>query len=535
MAKLNLNTAEQARVQLTQKQQKHIEQIYKGVAKDIDEKIKKLPNVSSAHLQKTYLENLKKQVIDELDKASGDLQGMIEGNMKSVAESVLDSTLDFTKKVGLSVEGLYSHVPDEIVKSVASGQLYEGDWTLSKAIWKDHMKTQYNINTVVAKGIAENKSAYDIAKDLEKYVDPSAEKPWDWSKVYPSVGKKIDYNAQRLARTMVSHAYQQAFVRSTQKNPFVTKYKWDASNSARTCPICAERDGKLYDKNDLPLDHPNGMCTFEAVIPDSMEDIADRIADWTYGADDPELDTWAEDLYGTTNIIPNSGTLGIWREDSPREITSSIDRRFSQLMQKYPVSTVKSYGDMILVEQQEWDRAFRQNLKEYLAQNPRISEKSAREAVLKLMTARPTANESVTMAGSYDAALKSIRINTNSSDFSKSMEEVYRQRQEYLEKQDQRAAEGKRRRGFSGLGMNGETTLIHEYGHAISEEFNLSKDKDMRALFNSLTEEERSIQLSRYGSDDIEEFIAEGFSESQLDDARELSRKILHIIEGKFN
>lgn len=535
MAKLSLNTAEQARVQLTQKQQKHIEQIYKGVAKDIDERIKKLPNVPSAPLQKTYLENLKKQVLDELDKASGDLQGIIEGNMKSVAESVLDSTLDFTKKVGLSIEGLYSHVPDEIVKSVASGQLYEGDWTLSKAIWKDHMKTQYNINTVVAKGIAENKSAYDIAKDLEKYVDPSAEKPWDWSKVYPGVGRKIDYNAQRLARTMVSHAYQQAFVRSTQKNPFVTKYKWDASNSARTCPICAERDGQLYDKNDLPLDHPNGMCTFEAVIPDSMEDIANRIADWTYGADDPELDTWAEDLYGTTNITPNRGTLGIWREDSPREITSSIDRRFSQLMQKYPVSTVKSYGDMILVEQQEWDRAFRQNLKDYLAQNPRISEKSAREAVLKLMTARPTANESVTMAGSYDAALKSIRINTNSSDFSKSMEEVYRQRQEYLTKQDQRAAEGKRRRGFSGLGMNGEINLIHEYGHAISEEFNLSQDKDMRALFNSLTEEERSIQLSRYGSNDIEEFIAEGFSESQLDDARELSRKILHIIEGKFN
>lgn len=298
MAKLSLNTAEQTRVQLTQKQQKQIEQIYKGVAKDIDERIKKLPNVPSAPLQKAYLENLKSQILDELDKASGDLQSMIEGSMKSVAESVLDSTLDFAKKVGFSVEGLYSHVPDEIVKSVASGQLYDGNWTLSKAIWKSHMKTQYNVNTVVSKGIAENKSAYAIAKDLEKYVDPSAEKPWDWSKVYPGVGKKIDYNAQRLARTMVSHAYQQAFVRSTIKNPFVTKYRWDASNSARVCPICAERDGQLYDKNDLPLDHPNGMCTFEAVIPESMEDIADRVADWAYGADDQELDTWAEDLTG---------------------------------------------------------------------------------------------------------------------------------------------------------------------------------------------------------------------------------------------
>lgn len=298
MAKLNLKPAEQIRVQLTLKQQKQIEQIYKGVAKDIDQRIKKIPNVSSAPLQRYYLENLNKQVLDELNKASSGLQDMIEGNMKSVAESVIDSTLDFAQKVGLSVEGLYSRVPDDIIKAVATGQLYDGDWTLSKAIWKDHMKTQYNVNTVVAKGIAENKSAYDIAKDLEKYVDPFAAKDWDWSKVYPGVSKKIDYNAQRLARTMVSHAYQQAFVRSTIKNPFVTKYRWDASNSARVCPICAERDGQLYDKNDLPLDHPNGMCTFEAVIPDSMEDIADRVADWAYGADDPELDTWAEDLTG---------------------------------------------------------------------------------------------------------------------------------------------------------------------------------------------------------------------------------------------
>lgn len=298
MAKLNLKPAEQIRVQLTLKQQKQIEQIYKGVAKDIDQRVKKIPNVSSAPLQRYYLENLKKQVLNELNKASSGLQDMIEGNMKSVAESILDSTLDFAQKVGLSVEGLYSHVPDDVVKAVATGQLYDGDWTLSKAIWKDHMKTQYNVNTVVAKGIAENKSAYDIAKDLEKYVDPSAAKDWDWSKVYPGVSKKIDYNAQRLARTMVSHAYQQAFVRSTIKNPFVTKYRWDASNSARVCPICADRDGQLYDKNDLPLDHPNGMCTFEAVIPDSMEDIADRVADWAYGADDTELDQWAEDLTG---------------------------------------------------------------------------------------------------------------------------------------------------------------------------------------------------------------------------------------------
>ena len=46
------------------------------------------------------------------------------------------------------------------------------------------------------------------------------------------------------------------------------------------------------------MDHPNGMCTFEAEIPDSMEKIADRLADWVQGKSDPELDTWMADLQG---------------------------------------------------------------------------------------------------------------------------------------------------------------------------------------------------------------------------------------------
>ena len=38
MAKLNLNTAQQARVNLTQKQQKHIAQIYKNAALSVGRK-----------------------------------------------------------------------------------------------------------------------------------------------------------------------------------------------------------------------------------------------------------------------------------------------------------------------------------------------------------------------------------------------------------------------------------------------------------------------------------------------------------------
>lgn len=306
MAKLNLNTAQQARVSLTQKQQKHIAQIYKNAALSVGRKARSLPNTPSSPLYKSELNKLKKELKIQLTAAEQALKGEIYDNMESVAQAVVKDNLQFLKNVGLTVEGAYSKVPTEIVKMVATGQLYEGKWSLSRALWKDHMKTQYDINTIVATGIAANKSAYDIAKDLEKYLKPDARKDWDWNKVYPGTRRKVDYSAQRLARTMVSHAYQQAFVRTTQNNPFVTEYIWLSSGGERMCEICADRNGQHYPKDKLPLDHPNGMCTFEAVLSGNMVDISNRIADWALGGSDPELDNWAESLYEQQGITPES-------------------------------------------------------------------------------------------------------------------------------------------------------------------------------------------------------------------------------------
>ena len=217
--------------------------------------------------------------------------------MKTVSEGVVQDQRDFLKLVGMpGFEFAFSHVPTQIVQTVANGDLYAGDWTLSKAIWGSSKKVSDDINRIVAEGIAANKSSYDIAKDLEKYVNPSAVKPWDWGKVYPGTNKVVDYNAQRLARTMVSHAYQQSILDTCNPNPFVTGIKWVASNSDRVCKLCMERNGTIYPKDDVPLDHPNGMCTFVAAIP-NMNDVADRIADWYDGNPDPALDRFAEYLY----------------------------------------------------------------------------------------------------------------------------------------------------------------------------------------------------------------------------------------------
>lgn len=298
MSKLKLNTAESNRVKLTKKQQDQIRRLYKRVSKKIGQQAQKIPATQSDVIRQKYLNKLQDQINNELNKIVSEIEGTVMNNMTQIASDVVDDNLKWLESVGMPVGGAFSHVPDDVVKSVATGKVYSKKWSFSKAIWGANEKTQKDINTIVAEGIAQNKSAYDIAKDLEKYVDPSARKDWSWSKVYPGTNKKVDYSAQRLARTLVSHAYQQAFVKTTQKNPFVTKYQWVGSNSHRICPICIDRDGKLFDKDALPLDHPNGMCTFVAVIEDSMEDIADRIEDWANGKEDSGLDAYAKDLYG---------------------------------------------------------------------------------------------------------------------------------------------------------------------------------------------------------------------------------------------
>lgn len=328
MAEWSLADAENIRNSLTKEQEDEISKLYRRVYLEARKKAQAVPKdgTVSQQIQKQYLNKLQKQ----LDKAYKSLGVGLEKEIKKQAEksagAVVSSAKEWAGEIGLSIEGAWSRVPTDIVNALVTGQVYGGNWSLSSAIWSDIQNKQSDINTIIAEGVAANKSAYDIAKDLEKYVDPNARKAWDWNKVYPGTAKKVDYNAQRLARTMVSHAYQQSLERVCKKNPFVTGYIWHSSGTERMCDLCEERDGQFFPKGDLPMDHPNGMCTFSAEIPDSMEDIADRLADWANGGEDADLDKWYTDMTGTKES-PNTSTQ---KWVSGKDLSSVWERREAQ-------------------------------------------------------------------------------------------------------------------------------------------------------------------------------------------------------------
>lgn len=301
--------AEKARDALLVSQKKEIAALYQQWADEIGERANSYAHKSTASsvVSERQMRELQKMMEETSKQVSNEVYNGITRNLHMVADSVVQCNNEWLASLGFNpgtVDAVFNYVPDDIVRNIVSGQIYDSGWSLSSRIWSDNEDTMKQAYQIVAGGVAQNKPMYEIAKDLEKYVSPSAAKPWnlrapDGKKIYP---KDVDYNAQRLGRTLVQHGYQQSFVATTQKNPFITDYIWIA-NGSRVCEICSNRNGRHYPKDDLPLDHPNGMCT---MVPDIVEDLTGQLADWFNSPDgtNEEIDQFASN-FGYVSVLKN--------------------------------------------------------------------------------------------------------------------------------------------------------------------------------------------------------------------------------------
>lgn len=299
--KLVFKDVEEAKKSIMVEQQREIAKLYEDWADDIAKQAEYYSHKfnSSAYVSERYYKQLRRQLRKTSQEVSNEIYNKIKSNMYLISDEVVKSNVKWLKSFGFSEEGLnatFSYVPKDTVERLVTGQIYKSGWSLSKRIWGDNEQTLKDIYQVMAKGIAEQKPIYDIAKDLESYVRPNARLPWnlrtaDGVRIYK---KQVDYNAQRLARTLVQHSYQQSFVSTTKDNPFILDYVWRA-NGSRVCELCMSRDGVHYKKDDLPMDHPNGMCVME---PSIDKDMNEKLADWFNSPDGiyPEIDEFASNF-----------------------------------------------------------------------------------------------------------------------------------------------------------------------------------------------------------------------------------------------
>lgn len=288
-----IKQVQKQRIQITNKQRKEIATIFADVADDFEKQIKR-GNVYSYRVAdiKAYSDYLKKQSRNVFSDVNATVLSGINDMSRAVTRGQIDFWSNINEQLRDRVVDSLADVPANVVNEIVTGSLYKDRKGLDKSIWRARRIYEHDIDYIVNRGITQRKSALDIAYDLQKYVKPSERKDFAWSKAYPNSSAVVDYNAQRLARTSCTHAYQLAFQRATHDNPFVEAYEWHSSNSSRTCELCAERDGQIYSKDDVPLDHPNGMCQVTAVIPKTYDEIADEIADYVNVGNNPGLNKW---------------------------------------------------------------------------------------------------------------------------------------------------------------------------------------------------------------------------------------------------
>lgn len=309
--------AEKARDNICAEDQKRIRQLYQEWAKEVGERAEYYGTKTnaSAYWQQQQMLVLQKQLENEAKEIYKQIQSGAKESMYLVADKVVGANAAYLSSLGFPKDGVnaaLTSVPTQVVNNIVTGQIYDSGWSLSKAIWGDQNKTLSDIYTIVAKGRAMNMSAYDVSKMLEKYVNPSRAKMWnlkmaDGAKIYK---KAVDYNAQRLVRTLNQHAYQQSVIQSAKANPFIKDVIWRA-NGSRPCPICLDRDGQHFAWDNVPMDHPNGMCTMEPNT--DIDNTIDQLVDWVNSPDGtfPEIDEFAKNF----GYVPGASQLSQTQQD----------------------------------------------------------------------------------------------------------------------------------------------------------------------------------------------------------------------------
>ena len=117
------------------------------------------------------------------------------------------------------------------------------------------------IKRTITQGVLTGKSIPEVAREIGKVVtDKNA-----FKKAGKTVFRSAQHRATLITRTETLRAHNEGR-KMFYREVGIQKVKWLTAQDERTCPICAPRDGKIYDIDKVPEEHPGGRCTVVAVI-----------------------------------------------------------------------------------------------------------------------------------------------------------------------------------------------------------------------------------------------------------------------------
>lgn len=320
--------------ELTKKQQQQIIQVYKKAYMDtINRGIKNaygdnkaVKNLTAAYSQQIY-DELLKVVMKYNSQAAKDLSDINKQMMQLLMG-------DGYKQIKDQVDKLVDIVNADTVEQIIRGKVYEDGKGLDKRLWKSVSASGEKIEDAVASCMAEGMGAAEMAENLKQFA-MGGHHTWSRNKIREKLGSGyarkyssgLDYESLRLARTTITHQSQIETINTKRVNPYMGGVQWHSNHEAgRTCDACNALDGRLFiiDKEDIPLDHPNGACWLEPVWmingkKATPEDIAKDMRAWANG----------EKNSGAMNKIPEYKGLGGTKQPA-KSIKKTIKKAVKQ-------------------------------------------------------------------------------------------------------------------------------------------------------------------------------------------------------------
>jgi hypothetical protein len=318
------------------------------------------------------------------------------------------------------------------IGSQASAKRYAGGINLSDRVWNLGNGMKQEIETIVQNGMKEGKSADQLSRELNKYLNnpdalfrrvrnketgelelsEAAKKYKPGQGVYRSSYK----NAMRLARTEIAAAYRRAAWEQFQNDPRITGIRISLSNN-HTCinprtgklepfhDICDELAGD-YPKSFLWTGwHPQCRCVMTPIVVSGDE--ATKLIDAKVRGEKYEpkriksvpsqFQKWIENNTDRIEAANNRGTLPYWIKDNAKfiKVTTSeypyimtdkslselrklgfnIQQRAEKRMNDIEFAEKFNSGYMAKFNLQEFDKNLETILKEYDA-NMEIKERT---------------------------------------------------------------------------------------------------------------------------------------------------------------
>jgi hypothetical protein len=489
--------------------------------------------------------NLNRTIESNISKSSNIQNGVQLSFVDTIAPNV---------KTKEALKRTITKISNDSVKQLIAGEYYKDGKTLSKRIWNITGDNCNKIDTIIKDNIAKGANVRDLAKELEKYVNPK-------NRITPKTfkdgigGENISYQARRLARTSITHAQTETIIQNSKKNPFSKGLKWNlsASHSSRMHgkkDICDDYEGRVFKPDEVPLQHPNCLCYFTEVLED-FDKCIKMMNNWSNGETIPDIDKWIKAGDDKTSI----------KITTPTEIQT----KFADNTKKEAPKEIK------WSETQPADKQYKnkKEISDYLKENYNIEFSDSRKYPINKDILQDSINWLDRFHNHFDGFkevnpvnLPSIKVKANInpvgyySYYSKRPEAVelvlngkYFYDKDYNSQYIKQCIESK----WTVANAESYKTFVHEYGHHIADSLKwlenkeLDSDKWCKNLINDVLLEYNKRYdktysfkdvpelVSRYGGTNPVEAFAETFAEYfGGDNPREFAQVFGEIVEKKL-